>query len=175
MDFNTIRQQEHLDKCKPYRDGKLSNEPAGLSQQTLPNLIVIMPQTKTDHWKRADITIYMGNLLFNHYENKYIKDHFYYINPKYTLSDYRALSGYILAKCYDIVSDKVERELDVSRWLNFYMDESNNIKKQRVINFLVYAFSGCDIEGGCFYIKSEINGSKTMSAKIQLQFVLRQA
>ena len=49
MNANTTRLQEHLDKCKPYRDGRPLNDPAGGSQQTLPNLITAMPQIKADN------------------------------------------------------------------------------------------------------------------------------
>lgn len=43
MDFNTIRLQNHLDGCKPYRADKTSDEPTGGSQQSLPNLVAAMP------------------------------------------------------------------------------------------------------------------------------------
>ena len=39
MDFNTIRLQEHLDKCKAYRDGKPPEDPAGGSQQSLSDMV----------------------------------------------------------------------------------------------------------------------------------------
>ena len=48
MDFNITRLQEHLDKCKSYRDDKLFEEPVESSQQSLSNLVVAMPQTKFD-------------------------------------------------------------------------------------------------------------------------------
>ena len=49
MDVNTTRLQEHLDKCKSYRDDRPLNDPAEGSQQTLPNLITVMSQTKVDN------------------------------------------------------------------------------------------------------------------------------
>ena len=120
------------------------------------------------------MTIYMNNLLFNYYENKYVKDHFHYVNSKYTLPNHKALSNHILNNYYNTIYKKIDRELQSSRWLNLYINESNNIKRQRVINFLTYAFLECDSEGECFYIKSEINNFKTMNTKTQLEFVLRQ-
>ena len=59
--------------------------------------------------------------------------------------------------------------------MNFYTDESNNIRKERVINFIVYAPRGCGTDGGAFYLHSEINGSKTMDADTQLAYVIRRA
>ena len=115
MDVNTIRLQEHLDKYKSYRDGKPLNDPAEGSQQTLSNLITTMSQTKADNWKRADMAIYMSNLSFNHYENKYVKDHFHYVNPKYTLPNHKALSDHILNNYYNTIYEKVDRELQSPR------------------------------------------------------------
>ena len=57
----------------------------------------------------------MSNLLFNYYENKYVKNHFHYVNSKYTLSNYKALSDYILNDCYDTVYKKIDRELQSLR------------------------------------------------------------
>lgn len=174
LDHNTTNLQKHLDKCKPYREGKPPDEPGG-SQQTLPTLVAAMPQTKADHWKRAGMAVFMNNLPFNHYENQYVRDHLYHINSKYFVPDHKALSGHILNECYGTVYNKVAKQLQAARWLNFYTDESNNIRRQRVINFLAHAPPGCGTDGGCFYINSEINGSKTMDAGAQLEYVLRQA
>ena len=82
LDHNIINLQKYLDKCKLYRNSKSSDKPEG-SQQTLSILISAMPETKADHWKRAGMTVYMINLPFNHYENKYIRDHLHHINHKY--------------------------------------------------------------------------------------------
>ena len=49
MNINTIRLQEHLDKCKSYRDGRPLNDPAEGSQQTLSNLITTMSQIKANN------------------------------------------------------------------------------------------------------------------------------
>ena len=50
----------------------------------------------------------MINLLFNYYENKYVRDYLYYINNKYALSNYRALSDYILNNYYEIIYSKIK-------------------------------------------------------------------
>lgn len=54
------------------------------------------------------------------------------------------------------------------------MDESNNIKRKKVINFLTHISTKCDINERCFYIIFEINDFKIISAKTQLVFVFRQ-
>ena len=174
LDHNTTNLQKHLDRCKAYRDSKPPDEAHG-SQQTLPILVTAMPQTKADHWKRARMAIFMNNLPFSHYENQYVKDHLHYINPKYVAPHHTALSDHILNKCYGAIYNKMEKRLQATRWLNFYTDESDNIRKQRVINFLAHVPPGCDTDGGCFYINSETNGFRTMNTEAQLNYVLRQA
>ena len=49
MDFNTTRLQNHLDNCTPYKKGNPPDEPAGDSQQSLPIMVAVMPQTKAEH------------------------------------------------------------------------------------------------------------------------------
>ena len=175
MDHNTTNLQKHLDRCRPYRDGRPPEDSTTVTQQTLLNLVAAMPQTKTDHWKRAGMAIYISNLPFGHYEDPYVREHLYHINNKYVAPDRKALSGHILNECYGDIYSKVELRLKAARWLNFYTDESNNIRRERVINFLAHAPPGCGTDGGCFYINSEVNRSKTMDAATQLEYVLRQA
>ena len=49
ININTTRLQEHLDKCKSYRNDRPLNDPAEGSQQTLSNLITVISQIKTDN------------------------------------------------------------------------------------------------------------------------------
>ena len=76
------------------------------------------------------------------------------------------MNGHILNDCYYIVCIKVDLRFKFSRWLNFYTDESNNIRKERIINFLVHVLSDCDIDEEYFYINFEINGFRIMDAEI---------
>ena len=93
-----------------------------------------------------------------------MRDHLYHINNKYALPDYRALSDYIINNCYETIYSKIEMRLKAVRWLNFYTNKSNNIRKERVINFLAHASPGYDIDEEYFYINSKTNESKTINA-----------
>lgn len=62
----------------------------------------------------------------------------------------------------------MDAQLYTPRFLNFYTDESNNIHKDRVINFFAHTPKGCGIEEGCFYIHSESNSAKTIDAKARV-------
>lgn len=84
------------------------------------------------------------------------------------------LVGHLLDQCYEEVKDKVDARLRAPQFLNFYTDESNNIRKSRVINFLAHASKGCNIEKGCFYIHSESNDIRTMDAKTQTAWLITQ-
>ncbi len=68
----------------------------------------------------------------------------------------------------------MDAQLHISRFLNFYMDESNNICKDRVIHFLAYAPKDCDTKRRCFYIRSKSNGAKTMDAKAPATWLIDQ-
>ena len=116
----------------------------------------------------------MINLSFNHYENNYVKDYVHDLNSRFELFDHKTLSEHVLNECYDIVQIKVIIKLKVTRWLNFYMNESNNIRRERVINLLAHASSEHKIDERCFYINFEINNSKIINADIQLIYVFRQ-
>ncbi len=84
------------------------------------------------------------------------------------------LVDYLLDQCYEEVKDKVDARLRAPRFLNFYTDESNNIHKDCVINFLAHAPKRCGTKRGCFYIHSESNGARTMDAKTQAAWLITQ-
>lgn len=110
--------------------------------------------------------VYMTNLLFSHYENKYVAAYLYGLDSSYKASSHSAFVGHLLDQCYEKVKGKVNARLCTPRFLNFHTDESNNIRKNRVINYLAHAPKGCGTEGGCFYIHSDSNDAKTMVSKL---------
>ena len=100
--------------------------------------------------------------------------HLHGLDSSYKAPSHSALVGLLLDQCYEEVKGKVDARLHTPRFLNFYMDESNNICKDRVINFLAHAPKSCSTERGCFYICSESNGAKTMDAKAQAVWLIDQ-
>ena len=54
--------------------------------------------------------------------------------------------------------------LKSSKLLNFYIDKFNNIRRERVINILVYTPSNYNINKDYFYINSKINSAKIINA-----------
>lgn len=111
--------------------------------------------------------MYITNLLFSHYEIKYVVAHLYSLDSSYKALFHNALVSHLLDQYYEEVKNKVDTRLRTSQFFNFYTDKSNNICKDRIIDFLAHAPPGCGTKGSCFYIHSESNGAKTMDAKIQ--------
>ncbi len=174
LDKNTSRFQNHLDVCKSYHEAvELGQTPGALratenwSQQQITTIVRPCPQKRAEYLARAAKAVYMTNLPFSHYKNKYIAAHLHGLDSSCKALSHDALVGHLLDQCYEEVKDEVNARLRAPRFLNFYTDESNNIRKDRLINFLVHLPKGCGIEGGCFYIHSESNGARTMDAKTQ--------
>ena len=84
----------------------------------------------------------MTKLPFSYYKNKYVAAHLHGLDSSYKALSHSALVGHLLDQCYEEVKDKVDARLRTPRFLNFYTDESNNIRKDRVINFLAHATKG---------------------------------
>ena len=131
-------------------------------------------QKKAKYWARVAKTVYITNLPFSHYNNKYVATYLYNLDFSYKAPSHGTLVGSLLNQCYEKVKSKVDAWLYTSQFLNFYMDKSNNIRKDRVINFLTYTPKGCSTKRGCFYIRSESNGAKTMDAKAQAGWLINQ-
>ncbi len=116
----------------------------------------------------------MTNLPFSHYENKYVAAHLHGLDSSYKAPSHGVFVSHLLDQCYEEVKDKVDARFRAPRFLNFYTDESNNIRKDSVINFPSHAAKGYGTEGGCFYIHSESNGARTMDAKTQAAWLITQ-
>ncbi len=127
-----------------------------------------------EHRARAAKAVYMTNLLFSHYENKYVAAHLHCLDSLYKAPSHGALVGHLLDQCYEKVKDKVDARLRAPRFLNFYTDESNNIRKDRVINFIAHAPKECVTERSHFYIHFESNIARTIDAKTQVAWLITQ-
>ncbi len=181
LDKNTSRLQNQLDVFKNHQEavklGQTSGAlraPKNWSQQQITTVVRSSPQKRAEHWTREAKAVYITNLPFSHYENKYVAAHLHVLHSSYKALSDSVLVGHLLDQCYEKVKDKVDARLLAPRFLNFYMDKSNNICKDCVINFLAHAPKRCDIEGGCFYIHSESYGARTMDAKTQPEWLIMQ-
>lgn len=140
LDKNTSRLQNHLDVCKSYQKAVKSGQtpgalhaPANWSQQQITTVVRSSPQKRAEHWARVAKAVYMTNLPFSHYENRYVAAHLHGLDSSFKAPSHGALVGHLLDQCYEEVKDKLDARLRAPRFLNFYTDESNNIRKNRVI------------------------------------------
>ncbi len=181
LEKNSSRLQNHLNVCKSYQEAvKLGQTPRALlapenwSQQQITTAVYSSPQKRAKHWARAAKAVYITNLPFSHYENKYVAAHLHGLDSSYKALSHGALVGHLLDQCYEELKDKVDARLHAPWFFNFYTDKSNNTRKDRVINFLAHAPKRCGTKKGCFYIHSESNGARTMDAKTQAAWLITQ-
>ncbi len=179
LDKNTSRLQNYLEVCKSYQEAvKLGQTPRDLcapenwSQQQITTMVRSNPQKRAERWARTAKAVYMTNLSFSHCETKYVAAHLHGLDSSYKAPSHGALVDHLLDLCCEEVKDKVDALLCTPQFLNFYTDESNNIRKDRVINFLAHAPKRYGTEGGCFYIHSESNSARTMDAKTQASWLI---
>ncbi len=79
LDKNTSRLQNHLNVWKSYQLAVKLDQTLGAlhasknwSQQQITPFVRCSPQKRAEHWARAAKAVYMTNLLFSYYENKYV-------------------------------------------------------------------------------------------------------
>lgn len=116
--------------------------------------------------------MYITNLSFSYYENKYVAAHLYDLNLSYKTPFHSIFMDYLLDQYYEKVKNKVNAQLSAPWFLNFNTDELNNICKDCVISFLVHILKGYNTKRGYFYIYSEFNSIRNIDAKIQATWLL---
>lgn len=118
--------------------------------------------------------VHLTNLQFCNYESKYVAVHLYSLDLYYKASSYVALVGLLLDQSHKKVKVKMDAQLCTIQFLNFYIVKSNNICKDRVINFLAHAPRNCNTKRRCFYICSESNNAKIIDVKVQVTWLINQ-
>lgn len=83
------------------------------------------------------------------------------------------MSGPLLDEAYITVKKKVDAQLDVCNHLNFFTDETANIRKERVINLCCHVPSTATSNGGGFHLKAETGVARTMTAKVQAEWIVK--
>lgn len=121
--------------------------------------------------RTAAMAVYMTNLPFNHYENPYVLAHQQALHPRYKPPNRRAMAGILLKEAYNDAKRKLDAQLDVCNHLNFFTDEIANICKQCVINLCCHVPPTSTTTGGGFHIKAETGVTRTMTAKVQANWV----
>ncbi len=72
----------------------------------------------------------------------------------------------LLNEIYQTMKAKIDSML-MSHYLNFFSDESTNIRKKKVINLCVHVSKTATSKEEEFHLRVEVDVTKTMNAKTQ--------
>lgn len=174
---NAQRGQQHLAQCEQYINAqriKSESSPPTAVLTQLPTTVAVRPLSRlqiAQANRSAAMAVYMGNLPINHYENPYVLAHHRALHPGYKPPNRAALAGGLLKESYNEVKRKVDAQLDVCSYLNFFTDETVNNRKECVINLCCHVPSTITSSGGEFHIKAETGVARTMTAQVQAKWV----
>lgn len=170
---------QHLTKCEEYMKHKQNKSDdtkpsTDLKQLSIVSSVRPLSQIQILHANRtAAMAVYMTNLPFNHYENDYILLYQQALHPGYKPPNRKAIAGPLLEDAYQNVKKKVHDQLDVCAYLNFFTDETANIRKEKLINLCCHAPQSSTSTGGGFHIKAETGIARIMTAKVQAEWVVK--
>ena len=181
MAKGTSRQQQHLDfHCTRYKIHMASSitkqEEEGEKphiQSTLTARHVCPAEQVLRLHRTAAMACYMTNLPFNHWEDPYVRDHERQLHAGYVPPSHAQLAGPLLEWAYSTVKEKVDRILRASD-LNFFTDETTNIRKERVINFCCHVPKSATATGGGFHLKAEVGIARIIDGELQARWLHEQ-
>jgi len=162
------RQQSHLNQCNTYQTRVINRPSSHASAQIILDAQIRSLSAaviKALH-RTTTMMIFMFNLSFNHYENSYIRAHEQAFHSQYTSSSHMIMTEVLLNEIYQTVKTKIDSML-MSHHLNFFSDESINIRKKRVINLCVHVSKTATSKEEEFHLKVEVDVTKIMNAKTQ--------
>ncbi len=166
---SAARGQQHLQICDAFIREQQRKQDTGISKNSVQLLItsLIRPLTQAQiaHAHRAAaMFVYMTNLSFNHFENSYVIAHHQALNSGYKSPNHKLVGGKLLNEAYETVKCKIKQKMNACNHLSFFIDETSNIRKKRVINLCCHVFN----EGG-FHLKAMTEIAEIMSASVQAE------
>ena len=165
MTHATTRQQTHLDQCDQYKKRSITNSKHHSIQIILTANIksLVIDVARWLH-QTVTMTVYMINLSFNHYENSYVQAHEQIFHTNYIFFLHMTMTEVLLNEIYQTVKSKIDSML-TDQHLNFFNDESINIRKKRVINLCVHVLKIATSEEEEFHLKTKVKVTEIMNAK----------
>lgn len=126
-------------------------------------------QIQIDQIHRTNaITVYMTNISFNHYENSYVIKSYKLLHLKYKFFNKKFIVEKLLNEAYEIIKFQIMKCLNICNHLNFFTNETTNIRKKRVINFCCYVFSSNFSFEKKFHLKIVVEIFDKMNAVTQI-------
>ena len=181
MAKGTTRQQEHLDfRCTSYKVHMMAyiaqQEEEGQKPHIQSTLIArhVLPAEQVLRLHRtAAMACYMTNLPFSHWENPYVREHERQLHAGYVPPSHSQLAGPLLEWAYGNVKEKVDSILRAPD-LNFFTDETTNVRKERVINFCCHVPKTATSTGGGFHLKADVGIARVMDGEVQARWLHEQ-
>lgn len=174
----TSRAQAHLDQCEAFQKlqkEREEKEEKRTIQLPISSLLRPLSQGQLNQIHRANaMAVYMTNIPFNHYENPYVVASYKSLHPSYKPPSRKLLAGKLLDDAYETVKTRVMEQLNVCNQLNFFTDETANIRKERVINFCCHVPSLTLSRGGGFHLKSVAGLAEKMTAAVQAEWMIKE-
>jgi len=163
----TTRQQTHLNQCDQYKRRSITNSKRHSIQIILTaNIRFLVIDVVRRLHQTATMTVYMINLSFSHYKNSYVRAHEQVFHTNYISLLHTTMTEVLLNEIYQTVKSKIDSML-TDQHLNFFSDESINIRKKRVINLCVHVSKTVTSEEKEFHLKTEVEVTEIMNAKTQ--------
>ena len=177
----TSRAQLHLNQCQPYLKHqeemkKDSNMIVAHRPNQIPITAMIRPlsQAQLDQMHRTNaMAVYMTNIPFNHYENSYVIESYKSLHPSYKPPSRKAIAEKLLDKTYERIKLQIMQRLNICNHLNFFTDETANIRRERVINLCCHVPSSDSSFGGGFQLKTTAGLAEKMNAVTQAEWVIK--
>ncbi|KAN0067832.1 hypothetical protein V8E54_014079 [Elaphomyces granulatus] len=170
---NTCRMAQHLEKCVVYQS-RIAEEKGGPTQQKL-NLkqqpLRVRSISKEEQEKleeKAGYAIYCGARPFSMFMEPYMKDFILNLEPAFEVPSNRTFATTVLDLCYEETRAEVFDVLRRSHFLNVSLDESSNIKRDRIINICILT------NFGPFCLRYELVGVGTSSAERIAEWLVKQ-
>jgi hypothetical protein len=166
---NAAKEQLHLKACRALieeQERKQTTLSSRISTQLfITSLIRSLNQAQIAQVHRAIVMfIYMIKLSFNHFENSYVIIHHQILQSDYKSSNRKLVNEKLLNEAYETIKQRVIKKLNACNHLNFFIDETISIRKERVINFCCHVFSKRE-----FYLKATIEIAEKMNAIVQIE------
>lgn len=167
----SFKTQQHLNQCTKFQlhqEETKKKKKKKLTQLLIDSMIRFFLQTHLNRIYSANVMIvYMTNISFNHYENCWVVESYKSLHSSYKFSHRKLLAGKLLDETYKSVKVQVMKRLNACNNLNFFTDETANIRKKRVINFCCHVSSSDIFRGEEFHFKAMTDLIEKMNAATQ--------
>lgn len=144
-----FKAQHHLKTCQSFinHQKEIKKEKKKIAeikskQKFITSMIRFISPVQIAQLHRANVmAVYMTNIPFNYFENSYVIEFFRLLHAGYKSFNRNLLAERLLNETYKAIKLQVMQRLNVCNHLNFFIDETINIRKERIINLCCHVFS----------------------------------